>query len=362
MNKKIYISDKNKFLTTFNEKASAKKFRPYELKKFQNLHILDVAAGLHHILLFAVSIKTSPSNSLDITSSDANENITNSHLQKSDADSESAEERIPHKSDKNNSITDSIDTTIDTKQKTFTNKNQFKEVEYKEDISSNENIKQDYNYSQAYNMDIVSKSISNIGENLVNDITEITSDIKSVTKASEEKLNDLAKETEKTLKDVPTNVIDYVKTSIGHEEKEENLDVLHANMNEDNTIKETSDSKISECTTEVSDTIFGSVPPSEKNDVNNQLSNDLDAARTDDFQISSVDNEVKFINNGMDASKTSNIIQAMNDEIDEMSNEVKNDELTVKYEGITINQHELFFKNSLIFLSFKCLFQQLEKI
>lgn len=49
-----------------------------------------------------------------------------------------------------------------------------------------------------------------------------------------------------------------------------------------------------------------------------------------------VTNEVKFIDNGIDVSSTSNIIQAMRDEIDEMSNEVKNksDELTIKYDGI----------------------------
>lgn len=63
-------------MTTFNEKTSAKKIisiPPRELRKFQDLHILDIATGLQHILLFATS-KSNIFTSLDQSSSDANEN------------------------------------------------------------------------------------------------------------------------------------------------------------------------------------------------------------------------------------------------------------------------------------------------
>ncbi|XP_031634510.1 uncharacterized protein LOC116347879 isoform X2 [Contarinia nasturtii] len=327
------LTDKNKFLTTFNEKTSAKTCRPHELKKFQNLHILDVAAGLHHILLFAVSIKISPSNSLDITSSDANENILNDSLRKSDSSMKSSEELSAHQVPQNisgfkniisekpilakeileivqsdityatNSINESKVSKIDVKKNS--NENKLKAVELVQHLSTEKEIQDSnhlqFNY-QADNMDIVSKNISNFGDSLV-------SDIKSITTAGEEKLNDLTKETEKKLKDVPKNVIDYVKTSVGHEE-----DFLHANINETNT----SDLKISE----------------QKNNAMNE--NDLYVPRNEDFNLNSVDNDVKFIDNGMEINNTSNIIQAMKDEIDEMSNDVKNksDELTVKYEGV----------------------------
>lgn len=65
-------------VTTFNEKTSAKRnvsIAPRELRKFHDLHILDVATGVEHILLFAIS-KSNIYTSLDISSSDPNENIS----------------------------------------------------------------------------------------------------------------------------------------------------------------------------------------------------------------------------------------------------------------------------------------------
>lgn len=64
-------------MTTFNEKTSAKRnisIAPRELRKFHDLHILDVATGVEHILLFAIS-KSNIYTSLDVSSSDPNENI-----------------------------------------------------------------------------------------------------------------------------------------------------------------------------------------------------------------------------------------------------------------------------------------------
>lgn len=90
------IPDKNKFLTTFNEKVSATVRQhktsstiipPHELRKFQDLQILDIAAGQHHILLFAVS-KLNASTSFDLTSSDANENLSIRKYSSSDSSSQ----------------------------------------------------------------------------------------------------------------------------------------------------------------------------------------------------------------------------------------------------------------------------------
>lgn len=61
-------------MTTFNEKTKRNiSIAPRELRKFHDLHILDVATGVEHILLFAIS-KQNIYTSLDISSSDPNEN------------------------------------------------------------------------------------------------------------------------------------------------------------------------------------------------------------------------------------------------------------------------------------------------
>lgn len=411
------LSDKNKFLTTFNEKVSAKNTAtairpPHELRKFQDLRILDIAAGLHHILLFAVS-RVSPSISLDITSSDANENIPIHALPlESDASVKSSENQqrsigLTHQntSEFKNIISPrpllaketleaiqadvQIDTNIpidepvaskieihsntseilansdkekpigtieiDEKQEKLefvTSKvvETLEKVEHLENIdktedkqntvaqNTNDEIPNDHLKlnEQDTAMDMVSKGVSNIGDSFMNDI-------KSIANAGEEKLNDLAKETEKTIKEVPKNVIDYVKTSVGLE-KDEADHVMDANMDDkENTIKELpkqlTDSKISMSEIPPID----SLEPDENETVkhNNKLNramaqDDSNETIIDDFKDDAVDNEVKFINNGVDVSSTSNILQAMKDEMNEMSNDVKNksDELTMKYDGI----------------------------
>lgn len=461
-------------MTTFNEKASAKNTvairPPHELRKFQDLRILDIAAGLHHILLFAVS-RISPSISLDITSSDANENIPIHKLPESDASVKSGENpnqqrRLSHQNTsefKNivsprpiltketleaiqadaqttnanvpidepvavktqiqsdlveNSINVSKDISvpsppvvtetnerseqienienviklekveaerkseeiirlenhqetgaikkivgIEKLQKTeqieqFEKPKEFGQVEkiekfekpeLKSQLSEEiiEIVKQAQESQDDYlklsdqvgaDMDFVSKSVSNIGDNLMNDV-------KSFATAGEEKLNDLAKETEKTIKEVPKNVIDYVKTSVGLE-KEEKDNVLGANMDEKvNAMKELP----RQLTDPMIPNEMSGNPPmqnaepnvDEKVKHNNKLNramaeDDSNETMLEDFKDDAVDNEVKFINNGVDVSSTSNIIQAMKDEINEMSNDVKNksDELTMKYDDI----------------------------
>ncbi|XP_055323034.1 uncharacterized protein LOC129578445 [Sitodiplosis mosellana] len=367
------LTDKNKFLTTFNEKLSAKHKGirlPHELKKFQNLRILDIAAGLHHILLFAVS-KLSPSTSLDITSSDANENIPIQTLPKSYDSTKSVENQkrsieLLHQntpdfkniisskpilaketleeihSDARIDISDSINQTIVSKAYTQPNtleadkkitaievvKSQTELSHSKDDVQENHSKISD---KVEIKMDIVSKSVSNIGDSLMNDI-------KSVATTGEEKLKDLAEETEKTVKEVPKNVIDYVKTSMGLEKEEEkNKNVDDTNMNK--VIGNTGEESTNEIS---SDPPIQNSNEPDNNEMNKQ-NNKLNRALAQDVTVfdelkddTEADNEVKFINDGVDVGSTSNIIQAMNDEINEMSNNPKNksDELTMKFDEL----------------------------
>lgn len=372
-NFEINISDKKKFLTTFNEKPTAKNNTirlPHELKKFQNLRILDIAAGLHHILLFAVS-KLSPTTSLDITSSDVNDNIPIPKLSKSDDSTESVEIQkrsieLLHQntpdfkniisskpilvketlkeihSDVKNDITEyknqteilkpntepklletqKRDTAIEEIIKLQTqlhNKNQIQESHSK--VSDKVETK----------MDIISKSVSNIGESLINDI-------RSVATTSGEKLKELAEETEKTVTEAPKNVINHVKASMLIEKEEKNVD--DTNMN-----------KVIMDTAEESTNEIPSDPPIQNSNEPvtsgmNERKNKLSSALTQDdttFDDTEVDNEVKFINDGVNfdsISGSTSIIQAMNDEIDEMSNNAKNksDELTMKYDNDELSQ------------------------
>lgn len=186
-------------------------------------------------------------------------------------------------------------------------------------------------------MNIVSKNVSNIGDSLMNDIT-------SMTMAGEEKLNVLAKETEKALREVPKNVVDYVKTTVGFEEKENNVNYASADEIMDHTTEESSVSKIPEELSSISpmQTIDSNVSNENgKLNMNNKYNhasseNDLSVAKPDESKDSSVDNEAKFMNNAVVVSSPSNIIRAMNDEIIEMNSDAedKSDELTMKYDGI----------------------------
>lgn len=399
-------------MTTFNEKPSAKKTTairpPHELRKFQDLRILDIAAGLHHILLFAVS-RVSPSISLDITSSDANENIPVHTLPESDASVNSSEiqkqtiastnqntlnfknivsprpllaketleaiqadvqsdtnvpkieeplvSKIQIHSNTLENLTNSdkekpLETTeINEKTEIIAHTEEIgrtinsvpidnpeqidtiQTIEKLEEIVSTDKSELEDKHIEIVAMDMVTKSVSGLGDSLMNDI-------KSFANAGEEKLNDLAKETEKTIKEVPKNVIDYVKTSVGLE-KEETDNVDDSNMDDKEKIKE-----IPKQPTDVSDNppiqnIDLNEPENEKVKHNNKLNramaeDDSNETIIDDFKDDAADNEVKFINNGIDVSSTSNIIQAMKEEMNEMSNDVKNksDELTMKYDGI----------------------------
>lgn len=415
-------------MTTFNEKAASAKNilairPPHELRKFQDLRILDIAAGLHHILLFAVA-KSTPSNSFDITSSDPNENIpihtwpetdnTSQHsflelnrtgdsfklqtipdfkniisprpllaketLQaiQSDVQTEkinhttaiitSIEERIvsnnvhiqttqlqsldniqtdkpvqlenrvkqieqikpdfaPVESIKADSAILQIETTVEVQTQNEAVKKTESDKEVEKDIQEDHLKSED----KIKTMDIVTKSVSNIGDNLM-------TDIKSIATVGEGKLNDLAKETEKTIKEVPKNVIDYVKTSVGLEKEDDN--VLKLDAMKESAAAKNMDPMLSHD--------MSSNPPndnaqneSDKVKHNNKLNralaeDDSNETIADPLKSDAADREVKFINNGVDVSSTSNIIQAMNDEINEMSNDAKNktDELTMKYDGI----------------------------
>lgn len=390
-NSRSVISDKNKFLTTFNEKASAAKNPaigirqpPHELRKFQDLRILDIAAGLYHILLFAVS-KSSPSNSFDITSSDPNENIPIHTWPESDTSTKSsvdqkrsieskpqllpdfkniispkpvlAKETLQAIQSEEISSLHPIKEAVTTKVHIqpanqlhnlhLENKTQVEStspIEVKSTVVVPPSIEttsghQSTSKEQPETMDMITKNVSSIGDSLM-------TDIKSVATSGEGMLNDLAKETEKTIKEVPKNVIDYVKSSVG----------LENGADDDDNVMKTDKVKESAAKEMPKDLTDPSSPPMEQNadspndpDESEQVkhNNKLNRALAEDDSNETVadeivDNEVKFINNGVDVSHSSDILQAMNDEIHEMSNDAKNkaDELTMKYDGVVSDAKE----------------------
>lgn len=407
INSRLVILDKNKFLTTFNEKASAAKNPalgirqpPHELRKFQDLRILDIAAGLYHILLFAVA-KSSPSNSLDITSSDPNENIPIHRWPESDTSTKSsidqkrtietkpqllpdfkniispkpvlAKETLQAIQSVENNLQQPIKETIVTKvqiqpvnqshnlhlenKKTSESSikstielpiaaesivgipSQPQEKSVQKEIGTLENQSTLKEHTET--MDMVTKNVSNIGDSLM-------TDIKSMATSGEEMLNDLAKETEKTIKEVPKNVIDYAKSSIGlgnGTEDDDNVmkmdkekESAAKEMPKDLTVPGSPPMKQQQHTD--SNEPNGSEQVKQNNKLNRALAED-DSNETIADDI--VNNEVKFINNGVDVSHdSSDIIQAMNDEIHEMSNDAKNkaDELTMKYDGVVNDAKE----------------------
>lgn len=200
-------------------------------------------------------------------------------------------------------------------------------------------LKSSASSNQASNMDIVSKSVSNIGESLM-------SDIKTIASTGEEKLNDLAKETEKTLKEVPKNVIDYVKTSVGLENEDKGT-ISHANL-EDVKQDVSKDPKMQMTNSNLPNEM-PNLPPIQNvksNEIHeieaieqNKVLAENNLAEINESK-NDVDNGVKFVNDGVDVSSSSSIIQAMKDEINEMSNDVrgKSDELTMKYDEIIDNE------------------------
>lgn len=386
-------------MTTFNEKASAKNSfttrpPPHELRKFQDLRILDIAAGLYHILLFAVS-KTSPSNSLDITSSDPNENIPVYTWPESDTSIKSSVDQKRVIETKHTQLIPEFKNIIspkpvlarDTLQAIQTSENSlqsFKEtiatkVEIQPVNQENNSPIDDTTVSRQANspeliksaietevpielppqpqiqsvekeieilegqptvkkqnetMDMLTKNVSNIGDSLM-------TDIKSIATTGEGMLNDLAKETEKTIKEVPKNVIDYVKSSIGSENgTEHDENVMEMDKVKESVAKEMPKDIINDATSppmQQTATDLNNLNENEQIKHNNKLNRALAADDSNETVVDDiVNNEVKFINNGIDVSSSSDIIQAMNDEIHEMSNDAKSkaDELTMKYDGI----------------------------
>lgn len=246
------------------------------MRKFYDLQILDIATGLRHILLFARS-KSSPSTSLDITSSDPNENIPINCLPDSDSDAllnRINDEKRKSIDEQNNSFRSSkscynshSSTSILTKQtlgakqeteqldkhltmeqkiirefvfesspnpnlnlrkddKKLTTESIIIETEPKTESDKNSTENQSTFFNQNQTMDnIVGGTISNIGDSIM-------TDIKSIASFGKENLNDLTKETGMAVNEfakLPKNIIDYVKTSVNDDDKKD--DETEANIN-----------------------------------------------------------------------------------------------------------------------------------
>lgn len=192
---------------------------------------------------------------------------------------------------------------------------------------------------------VIGGAVSNIGDSIM-------SDIKSIAAFGEEKLNNLDNETEMAINEVaelPENNIDYVKTSINADDK--NDDELKANINEEkgnstkDLPKQLTEPKLSmrEAIATLHDDDSSPMQMDkmkQNNKLNRGMAEDNTSVTGIDNEINNIDGtlntDVKFIDNGVDILNTTNIIQVMKDEMNEMSNDVKNkaDELTMKYDGI----------------------------
>lgn len=330
--------------------------------------------GLRHILLFAVS--KSNQSSFDITSSDANENISiktipepaeltvqlNKAIENTTEDKATTENSaiattnddfIPQATILAKETLETIQLNVqqeqinDDKTPIEVKNDIIATVVEKEEISITEPEAQQQHVIQTElippecieetaTMDKISTGISNIGDSIMSDITSIAT-------VGEEKLNNLAKETEKTVKEVPKNVIDYVKTSVPMldnllESDTTNAkdDVLQANIDEEK-MKNLGDEKLSNDNTTNAMTNDENDKVKHHNKLNRGLAEDdsNEAIVDEALKETAMNSEVKFIDNGVDVSST-NIVQAMKEEMNEMSNDMKNkaDELTMKYDGI----------------------------
>lgn len=404
-----FVSDKNKLVTTFNEKTSAKRnisIGPRELRKFHDLHILDVATGLEHILLFAIS-KSNIYTSLDISSSDPNENIsvkeTPPKVRRSSISG--AAPPIPRKNSKSLVVIPSPEIVPESRVPSLTKQTlesiytdtpepekkpeekppakQKSPVEPKPDPEPiSKQVKLDDVVklidSQISSIDKESQVVRGESESLkefeklemensvgtvvahVGD--SIKTDVMSMVNSGKEQINEMKNDVVKTVTEIPQHMTDYTKTTIVPKIDEQ--------------IKHVSDTK-----NEIMDGIFDEVKQSKqflKQSIAKKLSIDSDEAmksddgkrqveKTKEFlndnmnemdQIlrsdkikqelekdekievlvdaepqndsHAVEDPVKFIDNGVDVSNTSDIIQSMKEEIKEMDAEAEDQVMEIK--------------------------------
>lgn len=218
------------------------------------------------------------------------------------------------------------------------------DAQTKGDKTSTENLSTFTKQNRTMNNKI-GGAVSNIGDSIM-------SDMKSIAAFGEEKLNDLAKEAEMAVNEVaelPKNVIDYVKTSTADYKKD---DEPKANNNEEtkNSLKDlpkklTEPDLSNDNSMVMPETIvtLNQLKMDQENEIdkvkqNNKLNRGIAEDNTSNTSIDNneMNTDVEFIDNGVDISNTTNIIQAMKDEMNEISNDVQNkaDELTMKYDGI----------------------------
>lgn len=402
-------------MTTFNEKTSAKRnvsIAPRELRKFHDLHILDVATGVEHILLFAIS-KSNIYTSLDISSSDPNENISSkdSPIKIRKTSISGTAPPLPRKNSKSSAEIAPKETVPDTRAPILTKQtlqsiytdtpeleqgpeqksipDQESKVEPKPEpesqsqpdnvIKSGDSRKSSIDKeSQAAGVESESlkefeklemenslnTAVANVGDSL-------KSDVMSMMASGKEQIIEMKSEVVKTVTEAPQHMTEFAKTTIApkideqmkhaNESKNEILDDIFNEVKQskqflkqsiakrlsidggeatepenagENGVRQVDKTKefLNENMNEMeqmlrSDKIKQELEKDEKIEVL------VDAASQNGS--STVEDHVKFIDNGIEVSNSTDIIQAMKDEIKEMDAEADDQvmEIKEKYES-----------------------------
>lgn len=242
LNKEIIfflISDTNKLLTTFVDRTSTKRASvvtpPRELRKFQDLHILDATCGLHHILIFA-ALKNTIFTSLDNSSSDANDNgilvqeppavksINNNIQQRSVTPSDtspqthvltkqSALSKIPILTRKSAEIQQSDETDPSSSQASIDTVIHVKQSELTDDKTLDLLLEKtaSLNEFEKLEMDSAMNAISGVGKLVEH---EVTTEVNKVVTDGMKQMNEIKDKTIETIKEAPKEAMKVIDTEI----------------------------------------------------------------------------------------------------------------------------------------------------
>lgn len=397
-------------MTTFNEKTSAKRnvsIAPRELRKFHDLHILDVATGVEHILLFAIS-KSNIYTSLDISSSDPNENIPfkDSPIRKTSISGTAAP--LPRKNSKSSAeiapkeiVPDTrapiltkqtlqsiyTDTRVPEKKPEPFPKQEFKvestsepESESKptaqpDDVVKLGNSRKSSIDKESQAAGVESESLKEFEklemENSLNTAVanvgdSLKSDVMSMMASGKEQMSEIKSEVVKTVTDAPQHMTEFAKTTIApkideqmkhaNETKNEILDGIFDEVKQSKQfLKQSIAKKLSidggDATEPANDGDDGVRQVDKTKEFLNENMNEMEQMlRSDKIKremekdekievlvdavspngSSTVEDHVKFIDNGIDVSNSTDIIQAMKDEIKEMDAEADDQVMEIK--------------------------------
>lgn len=358
---------------------------PRELKKFHDLHILDIAAGIEHILLFAVS-KTSIYTSVDISSSDPNENVSakESPVQAKIIPKPSAPPASPFGEETNGEPNGKSPHEIKipvletkTLQSIYSTEEENTSAPKKGDEKINDATgplsSGERRPSEELNVPIESneslngiakmeKAIGSIGES-------ITSDVKSIVDSGKTQITEIKDGVVKNVAEIPKNVVDYAKNEIApqindqvkrlDDKKNEVIEGISTEVDSlsKNLFKFKSEKKLSlDSLEESKEEVAGTVSQIDKTkeflrDNQNEMQELLRSDRikqelekdekievlvdVDEKKVPKMGEKVKFIDNGRDVSDANDIIESMKEEIKEMEAEDEDEDKMMDLKEMT---------------------------